>query len=205
MATSADHLNGNPALHDIDEEAVIVLVLSDITEGIEHCSKSLLGRILADRSFSAGTIETSLTSIWCHTKEHFKTKELGCKSGSSFGEVLEADVFLVRGKENSIVKARVNLNVTKPLRRFEIAVFKSKSRLKVMPKQRNGGEWLRSEQGGKQENMMKENSNPNTITSEQSQQPYGRKPIPVNLIKDLASLSVQSKKSSTARGRRGDE
>ncbi|MED6221880.1 hypothetical protein PIB30_059055 [Stylosanthes scabra] len=174
------------------------LFKSDIQGGVERCSKSLIGRLLADRSFTAGTIKSALYSIWRQPEgfkvsdrggntfqfffhdekdfirierggpwlfknyiwnlkrwkldkqfddadfvhvpiwiqfwglpEHYKTKEFGVKLGSSFGDVSEADVFQVRGKENSIVKVR----------------------------------------------------------------PIERKPIPVNLIKNMANLSVHSQAS----------
>ncbi|MED6209602.1 hypothetical protein PIB30_056350 [Stylosanthes scabra] len=182
---------------------------------------------------------TTLTSIW-RQPEGFKVVDRGATSfnsssvmnvmssglrGSSFGEVLEANVFLVRGKENNIVKTRVNLNITKPLHRFskitgpnqkvmEIALkyerigsfchycghigheirncsIQIEDSIKDEVKEEKWGEWLCSEQGSKRENFMKENSNPNLTSSDPSQQPNGRKPIPVNLIKDLASLSDQ--------------
>ncbi|MED6109683.1 hypothetical protein PIB30_035951 [Stylosanthes scabra] len=67
--------------------------------------------------------------------------------------------------------------------RFEIAAFKlmTQSRVKYIKR------------GGRREILMKENLNPNNASTDSSQQPLGRKPIPVNLLKDLAGLSVQSK------------
>ena len=38
----------------------------DARKGIEECSKSLIGRILADRSFNFGTMEAALGGIWGH-------------------------------------------------------------------------------------------------------------------------------------------
>ncbi|XP_020973148.1 uncharacterized protein LOC107634016 [Arachis ipaensis] len=59
--------------------------------------------------------------IWIQIRgllEQFKTKESGRKIGGSFGEVLDVDLFHVRGEEHSIVKIQVNLDVTKSLRRY---------------------------------------------------------------------------------------
>ncbi|MED6191749.1 hypothetical protein PIB30_003552 [Stylosanthes scabra] len=125
MASSAANpldLNHSPS---VDEEPVIVLDQSVIHGGIDRCSKSLIGRLLADRSFSVGTIEAALQSIWRQPDgfkvidhgEHYKISELGLKLDTHFGEILDTDLFQVRGKENNIVKAKIRLDITKPLRR----------------------------------------------------------------------------------------
>ncbi|MED6214045.1 hypothetical protein PIB30_099172 [Stylosanthes scabra] len=59
-ANSLD-LNNSPS---VDEEAVIALDQSDIRGVVDRCSKSLIGRLSADRPFSVGTIEAALQSIW---------------------------------------------------------------------------------------------------------------------------------------------
>ncbi|MED6121547.1 hypothetical protein PIB30_031308, partial [Stylosanthes scabra] len=51
-----------------DDKLVIVLDPSDIQGGLQRCSKSLIGRLMADRSFSVGTIESALHSIWSQPK-----------------------------------------------------------------------------------------------------------------------------------------
>ncbi|MED6109684.1 hypothetical protein PIB30_035952 [Stylosanthes scabra] len=55
-----------PVSHEEEEEPIIMLDRYDITVGVERCTRSLIGRLLADRSFSAGTIEAALGSIWRH-------------------------------------------------------------------------------------------------------------------------------------------
>ncbi|MED6191946.1 hypothetical protein PIB30_005425 [Stylosanthes scabra] len=46
------------------EDDVVTLDASDINVATENVSKSLVGRIMADRSFSFGLIESSFTAIW---------------------------------------------------------------------------------------------------------------------------------------------
>ena len=45
------------------EEDILFFEIEDIREGVEECSKSLIGRILADRPFSSGTMEAALGAI----------------------------------------------------------------------------------------------------------------------------------------------
>ncbi|MED6218011.1 hypothetical protein PIB30_023098 [Stylosanthes scabra] len=52
----------NPS--SVEEETVIILENSDICDGLVRYSKSLIGRLMADRSFSVDTIELTLLSIW---------------------------------------------------------------------------------------------------------------------------------------------
>ncbi|MED6119570.1 hypothetical protein PIB30_013004 [Stylosanthes scabra] len=112
------------------EDRVIPFNDEDVREGLEKCSKSLIGRLLSDRSFSAGALEAALLSIWRHPEgfkrwkadseiceadfglvpiwiqlwgleEHCKTTNLGRKVGGALGEVLDTDLFTIRGKEVS--------------------------------------------------------------------------------------------------------
>ncbi|MED6149753.1 hypothetical protein PIB30_065611 [Stylosanthes scabra] len=54
------------------------------------------------------------------------------------------------------------------------------------------GEWLRSDQGGRRVLAAKENVNPNLNLNEGNALNKPTKPFPVNLIRDLASLSMNS-------------
>ncbi|MED6144746.1 hypothetical protein PIB30_018419 [Stylosanthes scabra] len=170
-------------VHDrVDDEPIIILDATDIQHGIARCSKSLIGRLLVDHSFSGSTIDTALQSIWRQPEgfkiqfwnlpEHYKSKEIGGKLGSSFGDVIEADLFQVRGLENCIVKA----------------------------KDEKWGEWLKSDQGGRRFPSSKENSDPNLNHSRDNSQGKQIKPVPVNLTKSLASLSMNSSAESHSRG-----
>ncbi|MED6146349.1 hypothetical protein PIB30_033651 [Stylosanthes scabra] len=128
----------------------VVLAEEDISESFRVCAKSLIGRIIADRTFSVGTMESSMDAIWSKPAgfrvadlekwredvskdeqilksfplwvqfwglpEQFKTLEVGHKVAKRIGEVLEVDLFEVKGKENQIVKARVELNWIKKIR-----------------------------------------------------------------------------------------
>ncbi|MED6192730.1 hypothetical protein PIB30_012900 [Stylosanthes scabra] len=172
----------NHTSHEEEEEPIIVLDRSDITVGVERCTRSLIGRLLADRSFSAGTIEAALGSIW-RNLNGFKIVDRGGNIFQLFFNeerdviriergVLEADIFSVKGKENSIVKQYD----MKELEAFVIIV-----------------DILDMRSGGRRENLMKENHNPNSVPTDSSQHTIGRKPIPINLLKDLVGLSVQPK------------
>ncbi|RYR04589.1 hypothetical protein Ahy_B06g084363 [Arachis hypogaea] len=46
-----------------------------------------------------------------------KTRNLGSKVGETLGSMLETDLFSIRGKEDRLLKAKVMLDITKPLRR----------------------------------------------------------------------------------------
>ena len=58
------------------EEDILFFDEVDIREGVEECSKSLIGRMLADRSFSSGTMEVALGAIWGHL-EGFRVLDHG--------------------------------------------------------------------------------------------------------------------------------
>ena len=58
---------GSEMVHQSDlenEEDILFFEEEDIREGVEECSKSLIGRLMADRSFSTGTLEAALGAIW---------------------------------------------------------------------------------------------------------------------------------------------
>ena len=48
--------------------------------------------------------------------KHYKTNELGYKIGGKLGKVIEVDTFIMKGKEPRLLKVKVDLDVTKPLR-----------------------------------------------------------------------------------------
>ncbi|MED6199647.1 hypothetical protein PIB30_077876 [Stylosanthes scabra] len=128
----------------VDGEEVVILGEEDISESFKLCSKSLIGRIFADRIFSACTMENALDAIWSRPSG-FRVADLGKNyfqfffdkdtdvnrivNGSPWlfkgfilnlkkweNKVMEVDLFEVRGKENRIVKARVKLNGGKKIR-----------------------------------------------------------------------------------------
>ncbi|RYQ87864.1 hypothetical protein Ahy_B09g095407 [Arachis hypogaea] len=184
MAASAAFQGLEGALEVLEEDQIIQFGEEDIKEGLEKCTRSLVGRLMADRKFSAGTLEAALLAIWRQPvgfkvldhggnvfqfffekeiemiriengapwlfknyilnlkrwkgedsmveteflkvpiwiqlwglPEHCKTKELGRKLGRVMGEVMDVDLFILRGKEEQIVKVQIGLDVTKPLRR----------------------------------------------------------------------------------------
>ncbi|XP_057745439.1 uncharacterized protein LOC130963326 [Arachis stenosperma] len=166
-------------------EEIVCLSEDDIKSGLEDCSRSLVGRLMADRSFSMGMIEAAFFAIWnqpegfclkyhceniyqfffakeadvirvergspwlfkqyvIHVRrwnaemnieeadysliptwiqlwgmpDHCKTKEAAHKIGERLGEVLEVETYLMRSKEDWIMKVRINLNVTHTLKQI---------------------------------------------------------------------------------------
>ncbi|XP_025673672.1 uncharacterized protein [Arachis hypogaea] len=184
MAANATFSDSGQRTKQDDEDSIIVIEKKDIQVGVERCSRSLVGRLWADKQFSVGTIEPAMQAIWRQPEgfkvidhggnvfqfffqderdviriergapwlfknyilnlkwwkedehigdldftqvpmwiqfwglpEHYKTKDLGWKLGCSFGDVLDVDIFQVRGKEHSIVKVQVSLAITRPIKR----------------------------------------------------------------------------------------
>ncbi|MED6121548.1 hypothetical protein PIB30_031309 [Stylosanthes scabra] len=100
--------------------------------------------------------------------------------------------------ENSIVKARVCLDVTQPLRRslkiagtnlkhlqIGIKYERIEDTIKDEIKEEQWAEWLRSEQGGRRVSVAKENLPPNNLQRESSTQNNQCKPIPNTLQPNL--------------------
>ncbi|MED6123199.1 hypothetical protein PIB30_046877 [Stylosanthes scabra] len=59
----------NQANHEDVEEYVVKFDDEDIRESVNKCSKSLIGKLLSDRNFSVGTLESALHAIWRHREE----------------------------------------------------------------------------------------------------------------------------------------
>ena len=61
--------HGNPHqgievnISDKEEEEILYFDDEDIKSGVEDCSRSLVARLLTDKSFSLGTIESTLGAI----------------------------------------------------------------------------------------------------------------------------------------------
>ncbi|MED6141837.1 hypothetical protein PIB30_107417 [Stylosanthes scabra] len=58
-----------------EEADVVYLAAEDISEGIQTCHKSLVGKMFSDRSFSIGTIEVAMTAIWGRPEGFQRWKE----------------------------------------------------------------------------------------------------------------------------------
>ena len=50
------------------EEEIILFYEEDIKSGVEDCRWSLVGRLLADKSFSLGIMESALGAIYGHPR-----------------------------------------------------------------------------------------------------------------------------------------
>ncbi|RYQ96755.1 hypothetical protein Ahy_B08g092624 [Arachis hypogaea] len=215
--------------------------------GTECCAKNLVGRFLADKSFSSGTVEAVMYSIWRQSEafkvvdhgknifqfffgdekdmlriergvpwlfknyilnlrrwnedennikiwdlaEQFKTKELGRKIGGSFGEVLDVDIFHVRGKEHSIVKIQIGTfcNYCGFIgHETRACSFRIEDLLKGEVEEEKWGDWLKANQTERKESTTKDNPNTNMPKGEDSSYNRVKKPTPINLIKGLVNL-----------------
>ncbi|RYR49961.1 hypothetical protein Ahy_A07g036487 [Arachis hypogaea] len=235
MAASVAFQGLEGALEVLEEDQIIQFGEEDIKEGLEKCTRSLVGRLMADRKFSAGTLEAALLAIWRQPvgfkildhggnvfqlffekeiemiriengapwlfknyilnlkrwkgedsiveteflkvpiwiqlwglPEHCKTKELGRKLGRVMGEVMDVDLFILRGKEEQIVKVQIG-----------------------------------AKQFGRRVSSQKENQNPHSDQQSEKKNQRDRKPTPLNLIKSFASLSINE--ANTRKGVEDDE
>ncbi|MED6134305.1 hypothetical protein PIB30_035867 [Stylosanthes scabra] len=102
---------------DEEGEEVVKLAEEDISESIKLCANSLIGRIFADRAFSVGTMESAMKAIWLKPVG-FRVAELkvGRKLAGRIGGVMEVDLFEVQGKDNRIMKARIEMKASKKVR-----------------------------------------------------------------------------------------
>ncbi|MED6139398.1 hypothetical protein PIB30_083483 [Stylosanthes scabra] len=83
--------------------------------------------------------------------EQFKTLEVGRKLARRVGEVLEVDLFEVKGKENQIVKARVELNGPRKVRDSLRLLGPNIDQLEQnIVRQGALGEWIKADQVGRQ-------------------------------------------------------
>ncbi|MED6113792.1 hypothetical protein PIB30_074176 [Stylosanthes scabra] len=109
------------------EERVVNFDDEDICEGVENCSKSLIGKLLSSRSFSRWEENLKIKEtefikvpLWiqlCGVPDHCKTRKLAMKVGGALGKVLDADLFQMRSGNERILKVKVQLHITMPLRR----------------------------------------------------------------------------------------
>ncbi|MED6107997.1 hypothetical protein PIB30_019223 [Stylosanthes scabra] len=129
--------------------------------------------------------------------EHCKTKNLAEKVGSSLGKVLDVDLFRLRGGEERILKVKILLEITKPLRR-NLKISGSNDSVAGKAQDEKWGQWLRAEQSGWRIEKQKENANPNGTTNSAETPQQQWKPTPINLLREFANLSIQ-KDTSQAR------
>ncbi|MED6113489.1 hypothetical protein PIB30_071293 [Stylosanthes scabra] len=213
MATTDITAEGLIHSDSVDEETVIVLDAADIQGGVARFSKSLFGRL------------ATLISILFDLVEQLK---LPC---TRYGD----NLIDLKGLENSIVKTKVWLDITKPLKRSlkisgpnqktfiiiinlkyeRIGIFcnycghighesrncssQIEDSLKGVTQEEKWGDWLKSDQGGRRISIYKENMNHNFHHDKDNNSSKQNKPIPVNLIKSLASLSMQSRSENHIR------
>ena len=78
MATEqeCDNMNRHVEEGNEEEDEILYFEEEDIRQGLEERSNSLVGRLLADRSFTLGTMENALKAIWGHP-EGFRIQEHG--------------------------------------------------------------------------------------------------------------------------------
>ncbi|MED6196991.1 hypothetical protein PIB30_052565 [Stylosanthes scabra] len=110
--------------------------------------------------------------------------------------------------DERILKVKILLDITLPLRRT-LRISGSNDRIinlcnnylsdSVAGKvtEEKWGAWLRAEQFGWRLEKQKENVPPNGSTSSADNQQKNRKPTPINLLQEFASLSIQEGKSQS--------
>ncbi|MED6222484.1 hypothetical protein PIB30_064900 [Stylosanthes scabra] len=228
------------------EEEVVTLDATDVKEKNEDCLKSLVGRIMADRSFSLGLIEGndllrvergspwlfkqyvihvqrwnkdselgaadfSIFPMWIQLWElpdFCKTKEAAMKVGLKIGSVLEADLFEMRPRDVQLMKVRVKVDVSHPLRQTIRVASPDKQCYEILLKYEKLGffgaqvelKWrpdLKANQLGWRVTETKENTNPNWRGKGTSLNSSNKKPTPVSLLKSFASLSCKEKNNDT--------
>ncbi|MED6159738.1 hypothetical protein PIB30_045057 [Stylosanthes scabra] len=185
MATLPTNSSASLNNNSVEEETIIVLEASDISGSLDRCSKSLLGRLFANRPFSGGTIELALSSIWWQPKS-FKVIDNG---GNMFQFFFSDEKDLIRIERCApwLFKNYI-LNLKGWKKDFQIVDTKL---TKGEVHDEKWGDWVRSEQGGRREIVLKENSNPN------SQQQAKRTPIVNHNQEDAEVISKAIPPSTT--------
>ncbi|MED6173768.1 hypothetical protein PIB30_062724 [Stylosanthes scabra] len=205
----------------ITEDDIVTLDASDINVPTEDVSKSLIGRIMADRTFSFGLVESSFSAIWNYP-EGLQIKSLGDNIYQfSFGTAITASTFSVipmwiqlwempdfcKTKE-AATKIGTKLGPDnqseqqKSEQSYEnAAIFWDMKQGTVicyiqlsMTNSEVPLKWkenLRADQLGWRVTAAKENSNPNSRFQHSSFNHANKKPTPVSLIKSFASLSCK--------------
>ncbi|MED6161596.1 hypothetical protein PIB30_062332 [Stylosanthes scabra] len=102
MAASAQIPTDCEIQEDV-EEHLVTFEEEDIREGVESCSKSLIGKLLSDRSFSAGILEIALQAIWRQT-EGFRVPHHG-------GNIFQFFFNIERWNEDLEIKETEFINV----------------------------------------------------------------------------------------------
>ncbi|KAJ1399328.1 hypothetical protein SESBI_30429 [Sesbania bispinosa] len=78
----------------------------DVADGIESCSKSLIGRILTQKPIHLNSLQNALMGIW--------TQQMGHKIRACLGEVKESEIYENR-ERGTFVHLLVEINNQKPL------------------------------------------------------------------------------------------
>ncbi|KAJ1383567.1 Zinc knuckle CX2CX4HX4C [Sesbania bispinosa] len=114
---------------------IIIYDEDDIKEGLETCSRSLIGAFLSEKPIHVNSLQNALAGIWCNPKGaqggrnlrkkipvsiwglplHCRTTKMGTKIGASMGEVRDSEVFEIKEK-GSFIKVLINFDTTNPLK-----------------------------------------------------------------------------------------
>ncbi|KAL4316209.1 hypothetical protein AHAS_Ahas15G0262200 [Arachis hypogaea] len=92
MATSAVFQELGGVLKVLEEDQIIEFGEEDIKKGLEKCTRTLVGRLMADHKFSAGTLEVALLAIW-RQPVGFKVLDHG---GNVFQFFFEKEIEMIR-------------------------------------------------------------------------------------------------------------
>ncbi|MED6196380.1 hypothetical protein PIB30_046851 [Stylosanthes scabra] len=204
MSLSTNHRDGDRNLSPPHDDEVVTLDATDVKENTEEFSKSLVGRIMADRSFRFGLIEGAFTAIWNYP-EDLRIKLLG-DNIYQFFFAKETDLLRIQlwdMPESCKTKGVATKIGEKIGSMTDLDLFEMRSKdVKIMKVKCNSAtlrqsvhvalKWrtdLKADQVGWRVTESKENANPNWRRRTSSNNHASRKPTHVSLLKSFANLS----------------
>ncbi|RYR07867.1 hypothetical protein Ahy_B05g075354 [Arachis hypogaea] len=102
MRSNLNSVRQNQKHNLAEEEEIVVFDDGDLQSELDKCTKSLMGRLMADCPFSSETMEAAMFAIWGQPAgfkvqnhgglpNYCKTRELGRKVERALGEVLDKE------------------------------------------------------------------------------------------------------------------
>ncbi|XLT59938.1 hypothetical protein HN873_052542 [Arachis hypogaea] len=77
------HNEDNETVDTVDEEELIVYGEEDVTEGVQNCQTSIIGKIIIDKNINLTWIQTAMSNIW-KSPEGFRVTEVRPKMDQFF-------------------------------------------------------------------------------------------------------------------------
>ncbi|KAJ1415430.1 Zinc knuckle CX2CX4HX4C [Sesbania bispinosa] len=94
-----------------DRVPFIIYDEEDVADGVESCSRSLIGRIITQKPIHVNSLQNALMGIWCNPKG---TKKIGIKVGACLGKVMDSEIYENR-ERGTYIRLLVEINNQKPL------------------------------------------------------------------------------------------